>query len=231
MADGSHGPRGDVPPELLEELGSALAHDLSSPLRVVRAYAQMLRDDPEVVSTGAARHLDRILEAAERAAGMSRELARLARVGRSGTPERIDLAALVDALFATRKTALGAEDRLVADALPVVHGDHGLLATVLGELLDNAIKFRAPERPLVVRVSAEAVGEGTWVRVSDTGMGFDPDLRPAALRPFMQLHPRGSYEGLGLGLTPLSHGHRAAGSRRELATRPRERTLAPFNRP
>jgi signal transduction histidine kinase len=40
-------------------------------------------------------------------------------------------------------------------------------------LLDNAIKYRDPDRPLVVRVTAQA--EGKFVRISfaDNGLGID----------------------------------------------------------
>jgi PAS domain S-box-containing protein len=59
--------------------------------------------------------------------------------------------------------------------LPVVLADRGLLTQVFANLLQNALRYRSPRRPLHLRVDATADGAMWEVVVSDTGRGIDPD--------------------------------------------------------
>jgi light-regulated signal transduction histidine kinase (bacteriophytochrome) len=83
--------------------------------------------------------------------------------------------------------------------LPTVRGDAGLLRLVFQNLCANAIKFRAEAAP-VVEIDVEREGACWRFRVSDNGIGIDPEYEERIFVLFQRLHPRTQYEGTGIGL-------------------------------
>jgi signal transduction histidine kinase len=66
-------------------------------------------------------------------------------------------------------------------------------------LLDNAIKFRSHERP-VVRVSSEPESDGHIIRVADNGIGIEPEHHEAVFRILHRLPRSRELPGTGIGL-------------------------------
>lgn len=96
--------------------------------------------------------------------------------------------------------------RLDPDVPRTMVGDPGRVVQVLGNLLDNALKFtHAGQVDLVVRRPAEPeAGSGEWVDlvVRDTGIGIDPRDQASIFDVFSQVDATATrhYEGTGLGL-------------------------------
>jgi signal transduction histidine kinase len=67
------------------------------------------------------------------------------------------------------------------------------------ELVDNAIKFRSPDRPCRVQVTAAQEGDHWIARVSDNGIGLNPEFQDKAFRMFWQLNGEKT-AGVGAGL-------------------------------
>jgi light-regulated signal transduction histidine kinase (bacteriophytochrome) len=89
---------------------------------------------------------------------------------------------------------------VTAGPLPTVVGDEVQLGQVFRNLVDNAIKFRRPDRPPLVRVSAERDGEGWSFAFADNGIGIDPQYFERIFGVFQRLHAREEYPGTGIGL-------------------------------
>ena len=71
--------------------------------------------------------------------------------------------------------------------------------TLFEQLLDNALKFKHPERPLIVTLDYSL--DNHAVSVQDNGMGIPTDQVELALSLFGRLHGRSQkYAGHGLGL-------------------------------
>ncbi|MCX6819153.1 MAG: PAS domain S-box protein [Candidatus Aenigmarchaeota archaeon] len=83
--------------------------------------------------------------------------------------------------------------------LPLIYGDSYRLAQVMGDLLDNAIKFTEMG---CVTVEAKRIGNEIMISVKDTGIGFDKAFMPNLFKKFMQADTtaRRRYGGTGLGL-------------------------------
>jgi light-regulated signal transduction histidine kinase (bacteriophytochrome) len=81
-----------------------------------------------------------------------------------------------------------------------VYADTELLIYAVGQLLDNAFKFRLPD--VSPRISVEVVSdESFWrLRITDNGIGVAPAYREKAFQMFRQLNAEGSYPGVGAGL-------------------------------
>jgi signal transduction histidine kinase len=91
-----------------------------------------------------------------------------------------------------------------------VHGNRELISQALANLVDNAIKYGAPDRGRVNGVGAEIVvkaagdGERILLTVADGGRGIPEADRGRAVERFVRLEQSRSLPGSGLGLSLAS---------------------------
>lgn len=83
-----------------------------------------------------------------------------------------------------------------------VNGDRTRLAQVVGNLLQNAVKFTPSGGKTSLSVAADSLSERATIRVADTGRGIAPDVLPHVFEPFIQADTTldRAKGGLGLGL-------------------------------
>ncbi len=119
--------------------------------------------------------------------------------------------AVEDVLCSARPRAAHARQALTAELVPgAVACARGVLISLVGNLVDNAIKYSGDDGRILVRSSSDA---GTVrVEVQDSGPGLAPELGDRAFEPYVR--GAGSDKpGLGLGLATVkrlaeSHGGR-----------------------
>jgi signal transduction histidine kinase len=86
--------------------------------------------------------------------------------------------------------------------LPPVYGDRIQVSQILCNLLSNALRYRAPDRPLRVRVSGRPEPELVEVSVEDNGVGIEPAYQERIWEMFYHVDPAGkNTDGEGIGLT------------------------------
>ena len=187
------------------------AHELQTPLASLRAEAEVaLRRDrtPEAYR----RALGAVLDDAGRLAAVVRGLLDLARAEREGAGEDVDLSAAAEAVVArARPAAAGKGVALTAHVAPGVRVrlPAGGADVVVGNLLDNAVKYTPPGGAVAVAVGVEA--GGAVVRVEDTGVGFGPDEAGRLAGRFFRGTSAGGAPGSGLGLSVVEALARGAG--------------------
>jgi len=86
------------------------------------------------------------------------------------------------------------------DPLPAIQGDGTRLGQVLQNLIGNALKFRRPETPPQVHISAQRTEDHWRFAVRDNGIGIDPQHVGRLFQVFQRLHTRGEYAGTGIGI-------------------------------
>ena len=59
-------------------------------------------------------------------------------------------------------------------ALPAIVSDRVAIEQILSNLIENAVKYRHPSRPVAVKVSGGSSGDRAWIEVADNGRGIDP---------------------------------------------------------
>ncbi|WP_300522928.1 response regulator [Aminiphilus sp.] len=169
--------------ELRGNLSRALPHELFTPLTILRANAERLRDEWEHMDNGQRNeHLDAILRASDRLCRITKNnllYARLEIAHKDATYRRRflqgetlsfrqSLSGVADRTAAEHGRTSDLSLRIDADAtLPVVDEHFRKIAE---ELLSNAFKFSSPGTAVTVRAT---VGEGVFrLSVHDEGSGM-----------------------------------------------------------
>ena len=85
--------------------------------------------------------------------------------------------------------------------LPPCQADSSLLSEVFTNLIDNAIKYRDPSRPLRIRITGKTQDSAAVYCVADNGMGINSNYQQKIFEPFHRLEPaKTPGEGLGLSI-------------------------------
>ena len=187
---------GRLPPDLEE----AIEQDLPEAIRFIRSSTDKM---------------DRLIGAILR---LSREGRRLLQ------PERIAMGELVGAaLGALAHQVLEAGAEVEVGSLPDLVSDRLAVEQVFTNLLDNALKYRDPARPLRLtvrgRVAGEAGGEMRLFEIEDTGRGIAERDRERVFELFRRAGGQG-VPGEGVGLAHVRALVRRLGGRIELDSAP-----------
>ena len=189
--------------EDLQQFAYVASHDLQEPLRMVTGFLKLLHDRYEPQLDGKAKeYIAFSIEGATRMSQLITDLLAYSRVGSHGNAQRPTEAghALAGAMANLRGTIHEAGATVTQDELPTVQADPMQLMQLLQNLVGNAIKFRSPDRPCQVHVSARRKG-GQWVfSVRDNGIGIPAEHFDRIFVIFQRLHTRDKYPGTGIGL-------------------------------
>jgi len=197
----------------LSQVNDAVSHDLRAPLQALISYSEFLEETP--LNDEQHELLKELHSSAWRMAGMLESLNRLARLsGQLGPSESVPLDMAAAAALKNLSVTIAARGVQVevARPLPRTTGDPALLAEVVQNLLENAIKYGDSERPRVLLEAAPASGPGRVAfAVEDNGLGISLEDRERIFAPFQRLERHREHEGVGTGLAVverlvLAHG-------------------------
>lgn len=206
----------------LETIVYTVSHDLRSPLVNVQGFGKQLNRACEKIKAAIASGREGLVPASELKApvevaipqalrfinaGVNKMemllngLLRYSRLGRiTFTIQPLDLNEMISEIIAAMRFQIDeTKSEVRVEALPPCLGDRAQTCQAFANLLDNAIKYRDPKRPLRVTVSGK-VEEGVAVyAVADNGIGIAPEHQSKAFEIFHRLDPEnGGGEGLGL---------------------------------
>jgi two-component system sensor histidine kinase KdpD len=189
--------------EFKSTLLDAIAHEFKTPLTSIKAASTSLVSDATLSSH--LRELATIIdEEADRLSQLVTEAVRMSQID-AGTV-RLDRAPLqvgelVDRVLAQFRTRMeGREVQVsVGSTLPAVMVDVDLMALVLRQLLDNALKYSPPGSP--IEITGELKDGRVVLRIHDQGPGIPLRERERIFEKFYRWQATSSHiPGTGLGL-------------------------------
>jgi len=180
------------------------AHELRTPLAAVKTQAQVAlgaRDEDE-----RSRALNQVVAGTDRAARLVEQLLALARLDPQATlgpTVKVSLRQLAAECLAALTPQAARKDialglQAVEDDSALVVGDASLLAALLRNLVDNAVRYGPEHSEVEVAIVRE--GQAVLLRVIDQGPGIPADERERVFARFYRVLGSGE-AGSGLGLS------------------------------
>ena len=191
--------------QTLTAVSSALAHEVSAPLRWITSFSELLVQEQGAALDQAGKdYLDRISGSAARLSEVMRDLQRFVAAGLQEPRQQIvSLEAALCAVLGNLSSEISAKDAHVTllRPLPPVQGDPDWVQQCLTQLLDNALKFVPPGAAPSVRVRAESGAGVVRLYFEDNGLGIPAIHHERVFGLFTRLSHDFPGTGAGLALT------------------------------
>ena len=187
----------------LQEFSYVVSHDLQAPLRGIAGFASLLeRKHSETLGEEGKEYLGFIRQGVDQMTGFIQGFLKLSRLGSRSQPMvAVDLNQVFENICEQMRYALDHEDAaLTAANLPTVVADAAQMQQLFQNLIDNAVKFRNPGKPLKISVSAQPQAERWRIAVSDNGTGVTKEESELIFKMFHRASTTEDKPGSGIGL-------------------------------
>ncbi len=184
----------------LERFGFTVSHDLGAPLRTISSFLGLLvRETDGQLNERSQDYITRAVNAADRMRTLLQDVLFYSRMTKAEFTHVDTAAVAADLIADLDETIQRTSATIEIGELPTVHGSDALIRLLLGNLLNNALKFCRDDPP---QVSVSAIRKGgRWeFCVADNGIGINPVHADRIFEVFQRLHGVTAYAGSGVGL-------------------------------
>lgn len=193
--------------ELKRDLMANVSHDLKTPLTMIKAYAEMIKDisykDPEKMNE----HLDIIMEESDRLNVLVNDILELSKVQNDAymyNYEEYDLIKEIRNIIKKYSVMKETEQYHFVLELPkkaVIKADKNKINQVIYNLLNNAINYTGEDKTVTIRVTKE--DKSYLIEVIDTGKGIKKEEIPYIWDKYYknEKHHKRNVVSTGLGLS------------------------------
>lgn len=181
---------------------AAASHDLVQPMNAARLFTSALAEeiDDEITETRTLiGQIDHSIDMADKLLRTLLDISKLDGGGLKAIPVEMPVSQLFHDLrtqFEGRASDKGLE-LCIVDSSGWVVADKGMLASIMQNLMSNALRYTNEGRVLL---GARRRGDVIELQVWDTGPGIAEDQQEAVFEEFRQLRSHSNSEGVGLGL-------------------------------
>lgn len=183
------------------------AHELRGPITIIRGYLDVLNEElASRLTDDEPQLMERLIVSANRLSGYIDNILNVARFDRHHLQIRLSeenltniYASIADDMQMRASTQHRLLNVTIPDDLPTIAADRGSISEVIGNLIDNAIKYSFEGG--VVNVTAEQKGDFVEISVSDNGIGMPASVVKNLFHKFYRSHrSREAVAGTGIGL-------------------------------
>lgn len=221
--------------ELKSTLLDAIAHEFKTPLTSVKVATTDLLSPSSAALDPHQRELISIVdESTDRLSKLVTDAIQLARI--EGGTFRLSLSdcfpsTLVSGALRQMKSVIDEREVAVSvpDSLPLVRVDADLIQLVITHLIDNALKYSPPTRP--ISIEARLSNEKVIVQISDQGQGISVEEQAQVFEKFYRGRSERHLKGTGMGLAIAREIMRAHGEDIGLSSQPGQGSQFSFTLP
>jgi len=196
----------------LESFNYVASHDLQEPLRKIQVFSNtILSSEMDSLSEKGKEYFIRMNSAANRMRRLIEDLLAFSRATVTNAVfEYCDLNTMLEEVLSTLKFSIEETHATIeSEKLPVACVIPFQFRQVFQNFISNSIKYRKPETPPHIKITAEKVREkinnqeeNDYIKLtfSDNGIGFEQHHADKIFELFQRLHTKEEYPGTGIGL-------------------------------
>ena len=196
--------------EIKNDFINNMTHELKTPIASISLAAQMLNDESLPKSEKMMKHLvGVVLDETKRLRFLVEKVLQMSMFDRkkaSFKKKRLDLNEMVESIansFTLRVEHTGGKIYVDVGAVDsAIYVDEVHFQNVIFNLMDNAVKYRNPDKPLDIYLKTWNDERGLYLSVRDTGLGMKRDDLKKIFDKFYRVHTGNLHDvkGFGLGL-------------------------------
>ena len=187
----------------LEQFAYVASHDMQEPLRMVSSFlTQLEKKYAGIIDEKGKIYISFAVDGAKRMRQIILDLLEFSRVGKTEeNKEDIDINDLIQEIKMLFRKQIEDKHALIeASGLPVIHAHKVPVYQVFQNLLSNALKYAAADRPGNISISFEDQQTHWQFMVADNGIGINEQFFDKIFIIFQRLHNKDDYAGTGMGL-------------------------------
>ncbi|MDN3656043.1 PAS domain S-box protein [Ferruginibacter paludis] len=187
----------------LEQFAYVASHDLQEPLRMVTSFLTLFEKKySSSVDENGRRYINFAVDGAMRMRQIIVDILEFSTIGRvKGDTEAVDLNKLISETMQLFQTEIEAKKAVIKTGeLPVLMAQEAPLRQVFHNLIGNALKYAADNRPPVIAITATAGPDYWQFAVADNGIGISEEYFDKIFVIFQRLHNQSKFSGTGIGL-------------------------------
>lgn len=186
----------------LENFVYLTSHDLQEPMLTVMSFIQLLQDEyKEQLDQTANDYISYSLHAAKRLKELITALLNYLRVGRDENKTEVDLNELIEELLEELRGSIRKNNaEITVNNLPKIFINSNEMKHLFQNLISNAIKFKKKDSVPKITISAKDESNHWLFSIEDNGIGIEEKNFEKVFQIFKQLHVRGKYSGMGVGM-------------------------------
>lgn len=196
--------------EIKNDFINNMTHELKTPIASISLAAQMMNDESVTKSPAMTKHLGQVIfDESKRLRFLVEKVLQMSMFDRKKAIfkkkelDLNDLAENVANTFTLRVEHTGGHIQTQLNAKePTIYVDEMHFTNVIFNLLDNAVKYKHPDRPVELMIKSWNEGGRLYLSVKDNGIGLKKENLKKIFEKFYRVHTGNVHDvkGFGLGL-------------------------------